>query len=398
VETSPHPPIASRWAPPSPASGRGATAKSLAAQALILASILITFAYLGRNMLLNMARLNVHAGFAFFARPAGFEISQHLIPYAGGSSYLAAFLVALINTLVLALIAILLTTPLGFAIGLARLSRNRLLAAVAGAYIDIVRNVPFLLQLFFWYFAVLGALPLPRQSLGLFGLFFLNKRGLQVPAAGIGPGFWPVLLLLAVGLALALLVARHARRAGTRHAASYWLLALLCLLLPPLVGWLGAGAPLALDRPVLEGFNFSGGLVLIPEFVAMVVALTLYNAAFIGELVRGGVLSVPRGVVEAGRALGLGSNRVNREIVVPLALRVILPPLGGQYIQLLKSTSLGAAIAYPELMQVFAGTTLNQTGQPIEIMAVTMATYLLICLAIAGSVNLVNRRVQLVER
>jgi general L-amino acid transport system permease protein len=372
--------------------------RPLALQALILAVILLTFAYLARNMLLNMERLNVHAGFAFFARPAGFEISQHLIPYAGGSSYLTAFLVALVNTLVLALIAIVLTTPLGFAIGLARLSRNRLLAAVAGAYVDIVRNVPFLLQLFFWYFAVLGTLPLPRQSLGLFGVFFLNKRGLHVPSAGLGPGFWPVLLLLAVGLALSLLVVRRAQRAGTRHAASYWILAVTCLLLPPLVGWVGTGAPLAFDVPVLDGFNFAGGLVLIPEFVAMGVALTLYNAAFIAELVRGGVLSVPKGIVEAGRALGLSPRRVNREIVVPLALRVILPPLGGQYIQLLKSTSLGAAIAYPELMQVFAGTTLNQTGQPIEIMAVTMATYLLLCLAIAGAVNACNRRVQLVER
>jgi general L-amino acid transport system permease protein len=372
--------------------------RSLALQAFVVLAIALTFAYLARNMLLNMERLNVHAGFAFLARPAGFDISQHLIPYGGGSTYLTAFLVALINTLVLAALAILLTTPLGFAIGLARLSRNRLLAGVAGAYVDIVRNVPFLLQLFFWYFAVLGTLPLPRQSLDLFGLFYLNKRGLHVPAPEAGPGFWPVLALLLLGLALALWPARRAWRAHSRLVGSYWGLAAACLLLPPLLGWLAAGPPLAWDLPVLAGFNFSGGLVLIPEFVAMVVALTLYNAAFIAELVRGGVLSVPKGLVEAGRALGLAPHRVNAKIVVPLALRVILPPLGGQYIQLLKSSSLGAAIAYPELMQVFAGTTLNQTGQPIEIMAVTMATYLLLCLAIAGCINALNRRVQLVER
>ena len=370
--------------------------KPLLLQAFILLLIGAVLVYLGRNMLLNMARLNVHTGLAFFARPAGFDISQHLIPYQPTASYLAAFLVALINTIVLAVIAILLTTPLGLVIGLARLSRNRLLAGVAGAYIDIVRNIPFLLQLFFWYFAVLGTLPLPRQSLGLFGLFYLNKRGLYVPAPELGPGLWPVLLSLLLGIALAWRLRQAVRQ---RLQPRFRVAALAAaMLLPPLAAWLVAGAPLVWEPPKLTGFNFVGGLVLIPEFVAMVLALTLYNAAFIGELVRGGVLAVPKGVVEAGRALGLPPARVNSEIVLPLALRVILPPLGGQYIQLLKSSSLGAAIAYPELMQVFAGTILNQTGQPIEIMGVTMATYLLLCLGIAVSINALNRRVQLVER
>jgi general L-amino acid transport system permease protein len=372
--------------------------RALSLQGTVIVAIGLVLFYLGHNLVLNMARLNVHTGFAFLARPAGFDISQHLIPYAGQSTFLTAFLVALVNTVVLTLVGIVLTTPLGFAIGLARLSRNRLLAAVAGAYVDIVRNVPFLLQLFFWYFAVLGTLPLPRQSLDLLGLVYLNKRGLYTPAPDAASSALLFAGLLIAGLTLALLLARRAdRAAGSTRRALRWG-AVAAALLPPLACWLELGPPLVWDVPKLEGFNFTGGMVLIPEFVAMAIALTLYNAAFIAELVRGGVLSVPKGLVEAGRALGLAPRQVNTRIVLPLALRVILPPLGGQYIQLLKSSSLGAAIAYPELMQVVAGTTLNLTAQPIEIMAMTMVTYLLLCLVIAGAINALNRRVQLVER
>lgn len=367
-------------------------------QALVIL-VLVGFAgYLAHNVTENIARLNIRTGLSFLFRPAGFQISQHLIPYqAQGSTYLQAFLVALVNTVVVTLAAIVLTTPLGFAIGLARLSSNRLLALVSRCYIDFVRNVPFLLQLFFWYFTVLGTLPPPRNSLGLFGAVFANRRGLNVPSPEQQPGFLIFAAALGIGLVLYYMLGRLARRHPRIEAIPVWLRIVIALL-PAALAWAIFGAPLTFELPELQGFNFQGGMTLHPEFVAMVLALATYNAAFIAELVRGGILSVHRGQIEAGLSLGLKWRPINFRIVLPLALRVIVPPLGSQYTQLLKSSSLGAAIAYPDLMLVFAGTTLTQTNQPIEIMLITMATYLFLCLLITGATNLVNKRVQLVER
>ena len=368
-------------------------------QALVILVLAGFASYLAYNVIENIARLNIRTGLSFLFRPAGFEISQILIPYQaqGGSTYLDAFLVALVNTVVVTLAAIVLTTPLGFAIGFARLSSNRLLALVSRCYIDFVRNVPFLLQLFFWYFTVLGTLPPPRNSLGLFGAVFANRRGLYVPSPEQQPGFLIFAAALGIGLVLYYMLGRLARRHPRIEAVPVWLRIVIALL-PAALAWAIFGAPLTFELPELQGFNFRGGMELHPEFVAMVLALATYNAAFIAELVRGGILSVPRGQVEAGLSLGLKWRPINFRIVMPLALRVIVPPLGSQYTQLLKSSSLGAAIAYPDLMLVFTGTTMTQTNQPIEIMLITMATYLFLCLLITGATNLVNKRVQLVER
>jgi general L-amino acid transport system permease protein len=379
---------------------RGSAAwRSLAIQAAMLLAIAAFVAWIARNVLTNIARLNINTGFSFLTRPAGFEIAQKLIPYSETSRYLDVFVVALLNTLVLTAIAIMLATLLGFLIGLARLSANQLVAGVAAAYVAIVRNVPLLLQLFYWYFAVLRPLPNPRQSLSLFDIAFLNKRGLFLPYPLFEPGFGALALAVFATLVVAPLLWRMNRSARMRTGAPVfrplWLFLLLAL--PLAVAWL-AGFPLTWDVPKLSGFNFTGGMTVIPEFVAMALALSLYGAAYIAEIVRAGVQAVPAGQIDAARALGLRGRAINRLVVIPQALRVILPPLGTQYIVILKNSSLAAAIAYPDLMLVFAGTVLNQTGQPLEVMLVTMASYALIAFAIAAAINMMNRRVQLVER
>jgi general L-amino acid transport system permease protein len=301
---------------------------------------------------------------------------------------------------VLTAIAAVFATLLGFVIGLARLSINPLVAAVAATYVEVIRNIPLLLQLFYWYFAVLRPLPGPRQSLSFFGIAFLNKRGLFLPYPLFEPGFGALLatitVMVFVGLVLAWMNHRHRMRTGT-GLHSVRAIALLLVIPPLLVAWL-TEFPLSWDMPALAGFNFSGGMTVIPEFVAMAIALSLYGAAYIAEIVRSGIRAVSAGQIDAARALGLRSGAISRFIVIPQALRVILPPLGTQYIVLLKNSSLAAAIAYPDLMLVFAGTVLNQTGQPLEVMIVTMASYALIGLAIGAAINLLNRRVQLVER
>jgi general L-amino acid transport system permease protein len=368
-------------------------------QAAVLLAILAFLAWIARNVVVNIARLNINTGFSFLNRPAGFEIAQKLISFGESSTYFDVFLVALINTLVLTAIAILFATLLGFVIGLARLSANQLVATVAAAYVEIVRNVPLLLQLFYWYFAVLRPLPNPRQSLRVLDIAFLNKRGLFLPYPVLEPGFGALALslLVAIVAALALWRINRHRRVSTGQRLFPPALSLLLIVPPLLVAWL-AGFPLHWDVPVLAGFNFSGGMTVIPEFVAMALALSLYGAAYIAEIVRAGVRAVPAGQIDAARALGLRGGAIDRLIVIPQALRVILPPLGTQYIVLLKNSSLAAAIAYPDLMLVFAGTVLNQTGQPLEVMLITMASYALIGFAIAAAINLLNRRVQLVER
>ncbi|TMJ01690.1 MAG: ABC transporter permease subunit [Alphaproteobacteria bacterium] len=369
-------------------------------QAIVLALIAAFLAWVAANVVSNIARLNINTGFSFLARPAGFEIAQKLISFGEAATYFDVFLVALINTVVLTVIAIVFATLLGFVIGLARLSTNQLVAGVAATYVEVIRNIPLLLQLFYWYFAVLRPLPGPRQSLDFFGIAFLNKRGLFLPYPIFEPGFCALLTTIAVmvlvGIVLAWMNNRHRMRSGT-GLHSVRAIALFLLAPPLLVAWL-TGFPLSWDVPALAGFNFAGGMTVIPEFVAMAIALSLYGAAYIAEIVRSGIRAVSVGQIDAARALGLRSGAINRFIVIPQALRVILPPLGTQYIVLLKNSSLAAAIAYPDLMLVFAGTVLNQTGQPLEVMLITMASYALIGLAIGAAINLLNRRVQLVER
>lgn len=369
-------------------------ARAVIVQAALLLALALFAAFVVHNVLVNAERLNIAMGFGFLARPAGFAIAMHLIDYSARSTYAAALFVGVLNTLIVSAASCVIATVLGFLIGLLRLSSNRLVAFAALAYVEIVRNIPLLLQLFFWYFAVLGTLPGPRQSLDAFGLAFLNRRGLYLAAPVPAAGFASVALALAFALALWIGCAQWARRrrnATGRRSPLRWL-GPACLVAFPLAAGLAAGAPFALDVPKLAGFNFAGGILVIPEFLAMILGLSIFGAAFIAELVRGGVLAVPRGQTEAALALGLPRRQIYARIVVPQAMRIIWPPLVTQYISILKNSSLGAAIAFPELMLV-SGTVLNQTGQPIDIMAITMALYLALCLGIAAAGNALNRRV-----
>jgi len=372
---------------------RRRTLRSFLLQAAALAVVLAAAGWLAHTATGNLARQGIASGFDFLDSEAGFGILQSLVAYSEQSSYARAFLVGLLNTLLVSAIGIVAATVLGFLLGVARLSPNFLVSRLAAFYVEAVRNVPLLLQLFFWYFAVLRALPLPRQSLQWGEAVYLNIRGLYLPWPAPGEGAGWVLAAAAAGLVAWVVLARAARlrREHTGHGfPAHRLGAALTLLLPVVAGWL-AGASVAIDRPVLAGFNVRGGVALLPEFVALVLALALYTAAFIGEIVRAGILAVDRGQTEAGIALGLRRAQVLRLVVIPQALRVIVPPLTSQYLNLTKNSSLAAAIAYPDLVSVFAGTVLNQTGQAIEVIAITMSVYLAISLLIALGMNWYNR-------
>ncbi len=310
------------------------------------------------------------------------------------------FLVGLLNTLLVSGIGIVLATILGFFVGLARLSPNWLVARLAGGYVELIRNLPLLFQILFWYLAVLGTLPGPRQSISLLGEVFLNNRGLFVPGpvAGEGAGWVAAAFVLAVMaiIALRLWARRRQERTGRQFPLFWTGLALIVVL--PLAALVATGFPIGFEKPELRGFNFVGGVRLTPEFVALLVALTTYTAAFIAEVVRAGVLAVPRGQTEAALALGLRRPLTLRLIVVPQALRVIVPPLTNQYLNLTKNSSLAVAVGYPDLVAVFAGTTLSQTGQAIEVIAITMAVYLAISLLTSGLMNWYNAHIRVAER
>ncbi len=389
-----------RPAPPrATAFWRDPRVRALFAQALVLGLVLLGAAYLVRNTLLNLERLGVSSGFGFLNTTAGFDISQTLIAYDRTYSYGRAFIVGLLNTFYVAAVGILLATVIGFVMGIARLSSNWLVAKVAAAYIEIVRNVPLLLQLIMWYVVVLGGLPAPRNSLALGESVFLNVRGLFVPRPQFEEGFgWVVAAFLAAVVAVVVL-SRWARRrfeATGQPFPVFWTSLGLLFGLPALA-FLLAGQPLSFEYPVLGRFRITGGMVMLPEFMAMVLGLSVYTGAFIAEIVRGGILAISKGQWEAAYALGLSRGQALRLIIVPQALRVIIPPQTSQYLNLTKNSSLGVAIGYPDFFNV-AGTINNQTGQAVEVIAITMAVYLTLSLLISAFMNWYNARMALVER
>ena len=334
------------------------------------------------NARANLQAQRITSGFGFLNNTAGFDVSQSLIPYSGSDTYTRVFLVGLLNTLLVSIIGIFFATVIGFLVALGRLSPNWLLSRISGGYVELVRNLPPLFQILFWYLAVLSALPNPRQSISLFGSFFLSNRGLVVPKPIAHGGLEPFALAILVAIVASLLLQRYARRQlfESGRLVKIWPYVVGLLIGLPLLTALLFGAPVTFEIPELKGFNFSGGARIIPEFVALTVALSTYTAAFIAEIVRAGIQSVHKGQMEAGSSLGLQRGSVLRLIVVPQAMRVILPPLTNQYLNLTKNSSLAVAIGYPDLFSVFAGTTLSQTGQAIEIIAITMGVYLLISL------------------
>lgn len=363
---------------------------------VLFAALLIWLGYeIFANAKNNLQAQRIASGFGFLSQTAGFGVSQNLIPYAETDTYLRVFFVGLVNTLVVAAVGIVFATLIGFAVGIGRLSPNWLVARISGGYVELVRNLPLLFQILFWYLAVLGALPGPRQSISIFNEVFLSNRGLVIPRPIPHAGLMPFLIAIVVALVAALVLRGYARRRLFREGRpmTIWPYVLGLLIGLPLFVVLIFGTPFSIEVPQLKGFNFSGGLRVVPEFVALALALSTYTAAFIAENVRAGIQAVPRGQMEAGESLGLSHGATLRLIVVPQAMRVILPPLTNQYLNLTKNSSLAVAIGYPDLFSVFAGTTLSQTGQAIEIIAITMGVYLLISLLTSVSMGLYGRRV-----
>ena len=353
-----------------------------------------------------MAARGLVFSFAFLDNPAGFAVSQHLLPYQESDSYGWLFVIGLLNTLLVSLLAIVAATLVGVVVGVLRVSRNWLLRQLAAVYVEVFRNIPLLLQLFFWYFAVLAVLPAPRASTLRLGcdeagcLAVLSNRGLSLIAPLWQSALQTALALCAVGVVLAALLARWNRRRQARSGQVlrlWWAYALLVVGLP-LAVFAFLVEPEQLSRPLLQGFNFRGGITLLPELMALWLALSLYSASYIAEYVRSGIASVPRGQYEAAEALGLPPARVMRLVILPQALRVMVPPMTSQFLNIVKNSSLATAIAYPDLVSVFTGTALNQTGRAVEIIGLTMAVYLAISLLISLAMGVYNRRIRIVER
>ena len=375
-------------------------------QGLLLLAVAGVAWLLWRNTAANMAAHGMSLSFAFLDNPAGFAVSQHLLPYQESDSYARVFVIGLLNTLLVSALAIVAATILGTVVGVLRVSRNWLMRQLAAVYVELFRNVPLLLQLFFWYFAVLAVLPAPRASTLRWGceetgcLAALSNRGLVLAAPLWQAALqWAVAALVSGVIAAFLLRAwnrRRQRRSG-QVLRLWWAYALLVVVLP-LVVFFALVEPAQVSRPLLQGFNFRGGLTLLPELLALWLALSLYSASYVAEYVRSGIASVPRGQYEAAESLGLPPARVMRLVVLPQALRVMVPPLTSQFANVVKNSSLATAIAYPDLVSVFTGTALNQTGRAVEIIVMTMAVYLVISLVISLLMNGYNRRVRLVER
>ncbi|MEO6394297.1 MAG: amino acid ABC transporter permease [Devosia sp.] len=369
-------------------------------QVVVGVAVVVFFAWIVSNTLTNLAALNKTTGFDFLWQTSGFNISFSLIPFDRASYYWQVFLVGLTNTLLVAVIGIALATMIGFTVGIARLSSNFIIARLAAIYVETIRNIPLLLQLFFWYFAVLKAMPAVRDSIVLPLGIFINQRGIFLPKPIVDDRFLFVLAALAIGIAMALVIRGWAMRRlmATGKRFPVVLAGLGAIVAVVGVVWIVSGASLTFDPPVLNRFNFKGGVDVPPELLALVVGLSIYTASFIAETVRGGILAVSHGQTEAAQSLGLNEGDRLRLVIVPQAMRVIIPPLTSQYLNLIKNSSLGAAIGYPELVSVFAGTTLNQTGRAIECIALVMVVYLTFSLSTSAIMNAYNARVALVER
>ena len=352
------------------------------------------------NLMFDIEAREIHTGFAFLSNRAGFDINESMITYTPEHSNLQVFYVGLINTLVVAVVGIIFATIIGLIIGIARLSNNWLISKLAGGYIELFRNIPILIQILFWYNIALLTLPSPRGSFSFFDSIFINKRGVYVPEPVSEPGFVWVLIAFALGIVLTVFMRRHFRKkhdeTGVHVNTLGYTIGLLFGL--PLVVFFLLGSPMYLDYPSLQGFNFKGGRTFSPEFLALTFALSVYTATYIAEAIRSGIEAVNKGQKEAAAALGLTQTQSLKLVVLPQALRVAIPPTINQYLNLTKNSSLATAIGYPELMSAFGGTVLNQVGQAVEILGMTMAVYLVISLCISLLLNIVNKKMSIKGR
>ena len=375
--------------------------RALVSQAILII-LVVWFGYeIVTNTLVNLEKQKIASGFDFLNTTASFGIIQTLVPYSEASSYGRVFVVGLLNTILIAFIGIILATIFGFLVGIMRLSSNWVVAKIATVYVETLRNLPLLLQIFFWYFAVLGALPNAKNSLEpVEGLVYLNSRGLYVPKPLFEDGSGSIGIAFLIGLVASFIIRRWSRKrqeATGQQFPVFWTSVGLILGLP-FLAYLFSGMPIGFEISEKGRFNLSGGLQIIPEFVALLIALALYTASFIAEIVRAGILAVSHGQTEAAHALGLRNGPTLRLVVIPQAMRVIIPPLTSQYLNLTKNSSLATAIAYPDLVSVFAGTVLNQTGQAVEVLLMTMAVYLTLSLLTSMFMNWYNARMALTER
>ncbi|MGV3000926.1 amino acid ABC transporter permease [Vibrio sp.] len=374
--------------------------RSIAFQLITVLVLGYFFYIIINNTIDNLNNRGISTGFSFLDREAGFGISLALIEYDETYTFGRTFIVGLLNTVLVSFLGIILATILGFTVGIARLSSNWMVNRLAAVYIEIVRNVPPLLQILFWYFAVLQALPSARQSLSLGEAIFLNIRGLYVPKPIFESGSWLIgaAVILAVVLSIGVYIwAKNRQKVTGLQTPVTRIVLSLCIGLP-LVAYFIMGMPISADYPELKGFNFKGGITVLPELFALWLALGIFTSAFIAEIVRSGIEAVSHGQTEAATALGLSQSKTLKLVVIPQAMRIIVPPLTSEYLNLTKNSSLAMAIGYPDLVSVFAGTTLNQTGQAIEIIFMTMGVYLGLSLLTSWLMNIYNRKVALVER
>ena len=373
--------------------------RSIAVQ-VFMVLVIGFFAYeIVHNTIANLTKRNISTGFAFLNKTAGFDLIQSLVEFSSESSYGQALIAGFLNTLLVAGLGIFFATLLGFFAGIMRLSKNWLVAKLATLYVEAVRNVPLLLQMFVWYGAVLKPLPGPKEAINIGDMFFLSNRGLNMPNTIYGEGAWLGLVGLALGVSGAFVVRRWARKrqAATGQPFPHLITGIAMVVVLPVLGLLLAGWPITFDYPIRGAFNFSGGTTIIPEFMALLVALSIYTGSFIAEIVRAGIQSVSHGQTEAASALGLRSMITTRLVIIPQAMRVIIPPLASQYLNLTKNSSLAVAIGYPDLVAT-GGTVLNQTGQAVEIVMIWMVIYLSLSLLTSGFMNWYNARMKLVER
>ena len=377
--------------------------RSIAFQVAFVLALVGLGIYLVHNTLINLEKRNIKTGFDFLFNPAGFEIPLTLIPYSveAGSTHGAVFIVGLLNTFLISALGIVLATILGFILGVLRLSNNWLVSRLVGVYIESVRNVPLLLQFLFWHFAVFQSLPLVRQAIPIFDTVYIHNRGLTIPRPIPEPGFLVVAASVFVAVAAIIYLKKWARRrqdATGEQFPVFWA-SLGMLIAAPLLASVVTGFPLTWEYAELGRFRFTGGLEVPDRAVLRAdAALTVYTSSFIAEIVRAGILAVSKGQQEASYSLGVRPGPTFRLVIIPQALRVIVPPLVSQYLNLTKNSSLGIAIGYPDLFNVFGGISLNQSGQAIEIVAMCMVVYLTFSLLISLYMNWYNRRISLVER
>jgi len=367
----------------------------------IMTALVVVLAvwFISHNVSVNLARANIASGYGFLAGRSGFDIGFAMLPYSSDSTYGDALVVGLINTILIAVTGIFTATIIGFLVGIGRLSKNWLIAKLCTVYVEVFRNIPPLLVIFFWYSGVLSTLPQVRDSLKLPFSMFLNNRGLAFPKPLWGEGTYLIPITILIGVVATFAIAKWAKKRQMRTGKQFhtiWAgIALIAGL--PILTFLMLGAPLTFDYPVAGRFNLSGGSVIAPEFVALYLALSFYTAAFIAEIIRAGIRGVPKGQSEASFALGLQPSSTTRLVVIPQAARIIIPPLTSQYLNLTKNSSLGVAIGFPELVST-GGTTMNQTGQAVEVISIWLVVYLTISIATSLFMNWFNARMALVER